>query len=179
MLNLVEQPGFDYGYPKPNPKFGLWCPLFDCFLMVGHDFMLLSDVQLITNSKILTVLVELDSLTNPNIIDNEVCASWTIQDSNLINFTLIFKKIDSVPKFSICAKVLNNLEEVNQMQVWFTFVSGWVTKLNNNFRLNRAIKFINVVMNIEPCDQVKQQIYKLLLLGNDIELVNQQINHLI
>jgi hypothetical protein len=181
MLNLVEQPGFDYGYPKSNPKLGLWCPLFDCFLMVGDDYNHLADIQLLTSSKILTMLVELEISSNDsNMIDNEVCSNWTIPEPESINFTLVFKKINTgVPSFPISAKVLNNPEEVNKIQVWFTFVSSWVTQLNNRSKLNRAIKFINFVMDINPDDQLKQKIYKILLLGDDCDTINKQIKQLL
>jgi hypothetical protein len=180
MLNLVEQPGFDYGYPNPNPKFGLWCPLFDCFLMVGHDYNILSEVQLLTSSKLITNIVELIlPESNVNIIDNEVCSSWTILDSELINFTLVFKKTTSIPKFSIIHKDLDNSEEVNKIQAWFIFVSHWVTQLHNMSVKTRTVTFINSVMNIGPADQIKQKIYKILLLGEDIDTVNNQINQVI
>jgi hypothetical protein len=180
MLNLIDQPGFDYGYPKPTTKFGLWCPLFDCFLMVGHDFNLLSDVQLLTSSKVITMLIELDLLTaDINVIDNEVCASWTVTNSELINFTLIFKKINSIPTLPIQPKLVDFPEEVNKMQVWFIFVSHWVAQLNEQNNADRAVKFINFVMGVNLPDQKKQQIYKILLLENDIDTANNQIKQLL
>jgi len=180
MLNLIDQPGFDYGYPKLTPKFGLWCPLFDCFLMVGHDFNLLADVQLLTSSKVITILIKLDLLaTDVNVIDNEVCSSWTVTDSELVNFTLIFKKINSTPILSIQPKSVDNPEEVNKMQVWFIFVNHWVSQLNEQNNGNLAVKFINFVMGINLPDQPKQQIYKILLLEDNIDTANNQIKKLL
>jgi hypothetical protein len=180
VLNLIEQPGFDYGYPKLNQKFGLWCPLFDCFLMVGHDLDQLADVQLLTSSKVITILIELDLLTTDvNIIDNEVCSLWTVTDSELINFTLIFKKINSIPVLSIQPKSVDNPEEVNKMQVWFIFVNHWVAQLNKQNYADLAVKFINFVMGINLPDQPKQQIYKILLLEDHIDTANNQIKQLL
>jgi hypothetical protein len=180
MLNLVEQPGFDYGYPKPSPKLGLWCPLFDCFLMVGHDYNILSDVQLLTSSKIITILIQLNlPATESNIIDNEVCSSWTLLDSESINFTFVFKKINDVPTSEIQPKLVVDLEEVNKLQVWFIFVNNWVTHLSHRSNSNRAIKFIDFVMGNPTPDQVKQQIYKILLLEDSINIANNQINQLL
>jgi len=180
MLNLVEQPGFDYGYLKPSPKLGLWCPLFDCFLMVGHDYNLLSDVQLLTSSKIITVLVKLDLPTvDCNLIDNEVCSMWTVLDSELINFTLVFKKINDIPALSIKPTLVGELEEVNKIQAWFIFVSHWVTQLTVQCNSNRAITFIDFVMGNPTLDQVKQQIYKILLLEDNINTANNQINQIL
>lgn len=180
MLNLVEQPGFDYGYPKPSPKLGLWCPLFDCFLIVGHDYNLLSDVQLLTSSKLVTVLVKLDlTATDCNIIDNEVCSSWTLLDSELINFTLVFKKINDIPTSAIQPKLVAELEEVNKLQAWFIFVSNWVTHLTNRSNAGRAITFIDFVMGNTSVDLVKQQIYKILLLEDNVNTASSQINLII
>ena len=180
MLNLVEQPVFDYGYPKPYPKFGLWCPLFDCFLMVGHDYNLLAEIQLLTCAKIVTIIIELSLPTEEfNIIDNEVCSQWSVAEVESINFTSIFKRITDTPKSSIVPKLLDNSKEVNQVQCWFIFVARWVNWCTDNASINRIQTFVDFTTNIQPQNQVKQQIYKILLTNDTIVVAQQQIDQII
>jgi hypothetical protein len=102
-----------------------------------------------------------------------------VLDSELINFTLIFKKINFIPKSSIQPKVLDNPEEVNKIQTWFVFVNYWVSRLYHHPNHNRAVEFINFVMNVGPQDHTKQQIYKILLISDDINFASNQIKQLL
>lgn len=179
MLNLTEQPGFDYGYANSN--FGLWCPLFDCFLLVGHDQNLLREVQLLISSKILTIIIELElEHLNKNIIDNEICSNWTIENTELVNFTLTFKNNSMSPKSKIIPKQLDDPEEVNCMQIWITFVIYWINYLKNIEKQNYVKTFVNFVFFLNNDTNVlKQKIYKILLINDNIELSQEEIKKIL
>jgi hypothetical protein len=179
MLNLTEQLGFDYGYANSN--FGLWCPLFDCFLLVGHDQNLLSEVQLLISSKILTIIIELElGHLNKNIIDNEICSNWTIENTELVNFTLTFKDNSMSPKSKIIPKQLDDPEEVNRMQIWITFVIYWIKYLKNIEKQNYVKTFVNFVFfSNNNTNRLKQKIYKILLINDNIELSQEEIKKIL
>lgn len=180
MQNSVQRTSLDHDSSTASSKFGLWCPLFDCFLMVGTNHNLLAEVQLLTSSKVVTILTELDLQDlDPNSVNNQVCSSWTVSIPESINFTLVWKRINSIPTSTIQPKKVSNLQEVDKMQAWFVFVGHWVSQLYDNINHNRDVEFINFVMNDSTPNSTKQQIYKMLLLGDDVVDVTNQIEKIL
>jgi hypothetical protein len=177
MLNLVDLPGFKYGNPPAvSLWYGLWCPLTDCFILVSYDLKQLKQIQALTVSKLLTVLVELDpQLYQNNTIDNLCACDWTLTDSEAINFTLVLKKefcYNSVKQ--IQPSVLKNPQQVKKIQTWFIFVWYWVDYIDRCLS-NSFNELVASVFDISTVGVFQKEIYKILLLEHDPSTAEEKI----
>jgi hypothetical protein len=170
VLDLVNQPGFEYGLPPEadDSWFGLWCPLLDCFLLVNHDFKLLQQIQTLTLSKILTVIVKLDSnLHKKNVIDNGCASGWTVTNPEEINFTLVLRPNFYQDKIkNIMPSTLSSPEEVYRVQTWMIFVWRWIKYIDHNIS-NPFVDFTGFVLDLGSNNQLQKKIYQILLLEDD------------
>ena len=179
---LHDLPGFEYGLPPTTEKtwFGLWCPLFDCFLLVSYDFEMLQKIQILAIGKILTVIVKLDySLCENNIIDNTCAANWTLPEDEIIHITMVTKRSFHTDKIhNIVAKTVNNLEEIEQVQVWLIFLMRWIKYIQQH--LTRPINDLTgFILGDAAASQLQKQVYQVLLLECDTAQAEEKIAQLL
>jgi hypothetical protein len=169
------------GYPtfEPPKWYGLWCPTLDCFLFVHFDLDLLLEIQLLASSKILTVPVNLDiELAKNNTLDNSCCINWTVTDPEKINFTFVYQKQDQIWSVDVQASKLRDIAEAQKVHAWFMFLLDWICWIDDNSAINNRVKnFINYVLELQEPD-LKQKIYKILLLSATQQEATDQITQL-
>ena len=180
MQSLIELPEFSYGYPPLKAEwFGLWSPVLDCFLLVDNNFLHLTKTQVLTFSKVLTVIVGLDEkLAKNNVIDNSCASAWTLLDPDTTNFTL--RCDNSFPEKiikNLQSSQINNCVEVNQIQSWFIFVLYWIKKIETVDDLSVSIATFVFDGNLKGT--VQQQIYHTLMLENNPDVARSYINKIL
>ena len=180
MQSLIELPEFSYGYPPLKAEwFGLWSPVLDCFLLVDNNFLHLTKTQVLTFSKVLTVIVGLDEkLAKNNVIDNSCASAWTLLDPDTTNFTL--RCGNSFPEKiikNLQSSQINDCVEVNQIQSWFIFVLYWIKKIETVDDLSVSIATFVFDGNLKGT--VQQQIYHTLMLENNPDVARSYINKIL
>ena len=180
MQNLMSLPGYDHGYPDPDPKWwALWSPKFDCFVLVHCDFSILTTARALTISKIFTVIVELDTdLYKKNIIDNSCCQNWTVVNPALIEINNIdrWKKIS---KCNVIKSTDNSAEsDIFQIQSWFIFILYCLKKLKKYERVNKEFDIVEEIFDSTQRKNIKEQLFQILFLNEDLESAQKQVEQL-
>lgn len=175
MQNLASLPGFDIGYPNPDPQWwGLWSPKFDCFVLVHWDFQILKIAKVLTSSKIVTHIVELDAdLYKKNTIDNSCCQNWTVENPLQIDINSIYWK-----KWSKSNVIKSNADydksDIFQIQSWFIFILYCLTKIENATKFDLAEE----IFDLPKKKNIKKQLFQILLLNEDLESAQKQVDQL-
>ncbi len=74
--------------PSGQETYALWEPVLDRFLLVAHDVNHLRQLQLLLARKYHPMVVRLECLKHSaNLIDNDVCTNWTLDDVSHMSFT--------------------------------------------------------------------------------------------
>jgi hypothetical protein len=182
MSDLSDLPGFEYGFPlEPEKKwFGLWCPLFDCFLLVGHNFEILQKIQTLSIGKIITIIIKLDyDLCENKIIDNTCTTNWTLAEHEILNFTMVTKlSFHNDKTYSIVPKNVTNLEEIKKVQVWLIFLMRWIKYIELSLS-EPIIDFTGFILEDYTASQLQRQIYQVLLLEDQPTQAEAKINQLL
>jgi hypothetical protein len=175
MQNLISLPGFDLGYPNLEPQWwALWSPKFDCFVLVHWDLGILKTAKVLTDSKIVTHLVELDAaLYEKNIIDNSCCQNWTVENPALIEINNI--NWEKITKCNIIKSNSNSAEsDIFQIQSWFIFILYCLKEVENH------TDWLGFTMAEEMCDlttrqDTKKQLFQILFFNEDLESAQKQV----
>jgi hypothetical protein len=179
MQNLISLPGFDTGYPNSEPKWwGLWSPKFDCFVLVHWDFDILKTAKVLTGSKIVTHLVELDAdLYKKNIIDNSCCQNWTVENPSLIEINNIHWK-----KITKCNVIKSNADsnesDIFQIQSWFIFILYCLKKIEKYTELDTGFIMAEEMFDLPKRKNIKKQLFQILFLNEDLKSAQKQVDQL-
>ena len=178
MQDFTNQLGFEYGYPDLDPAwYGLWSPRFDCFVMVHWDLDLLKNIHFLSSSKILTAIVELDKeLYQKNIVDNTCCQNWTCLYPETTNFLALYKSISPrLPSSQIVPTQKDPDPEVFQMKIWLHYILYCIKKIHNHSIQSK----VENLFDLEQSPDIKKQIYKLLLLTDDLTTAKKYISKIL
>jgi hypothetical protein len=179
MQNLISLPGYDPGYPDPEPKWwALWSPKFDCLVLVHWDFNILKISKSLTSSKIVTHIVELDTdLYKKNIIDNSCCQNWTVENPALIEINNIHWQ--KIPKCNVIkSKALVDESDIFQTQSWFIFIRYCLKKLENHEGIHTAFGLVEEIFDLPKSKNIKKQLFQILFLNEDLDLAQKQVDQL-
>ena len=180
MQNLISLPGYDPGHPDPDPKWwALWSPKFDCFVLVHWDFDIIKTARVLTSSKIVTHIVELDTdLYKKNIIDNSCCQNWTIENPALIEIN----NLDRWKKISKCNVIKSNdnsaKSDIFQAQSWFIFILYCLKKPQSHKRSYTPLDIIEEIFDLTKKENIKKQLFQILFLNEDLESAQKQVEQL-
>jgi hypothetical protein len=174
--DFTDQLVVEYGYPDLDPIwYGLWSPRFDCFVMVHWNLETLTEIQILTSSKIVTRIVELDKeLYKKSIIDNYCCHNWTSVDPELTKFNSFYNRIP--PKCQIVANNKDIDPELVEIQSWLNLCLYCINKLK---LLPKIQLFVENLFDLPHHTDPKKQIYKILLLSQDFNTAKNQIQHIL
>jgi hypothetical protein len=174
--DFTDQLGFEYGYPDLDPAwYGLWSPRFDCFVMVHWNLDILTEIQILTSSKIVTRTVELDKeLYKKNIIDNYCCHNWTSIDPEITKFNSFYNRVP--PKCKIVEKNKDCDPALVEIQNWLNLSLYSINKLKS---LPKIKLFVEYLFDIPQPADTKKQIYKILLLAEDFDTAKKQIQQIL
>jgi len=173
--DFTDQFEIEYGYPDLEPAwYGLWSPKFDCFVMVHWNLQALTEIQILSSSKIITRIVELDKeLYQKNILDNTCCHNWTSLDPEITKFNSFYNR---VPKCKIVATNKEPDPRISEIQNWLNFSLYCINRL----RLLPVTKsFVENLFDLPQQTDPKKQIYKILLLADDLPLAKKQIQQIL
>jgi len=180
MQNLISLPGYDPGYPDPEPKWwALWSPKFDCLVLVHWDFNILNTARILTISKIVTHIVELDTdLYKNNIIDNSCCQNWTVENPALIEINNL-DRWKTIPKCNVIESNDNSAKsDIFQTQSWFIFILYCLKKLENHEGIHTAFGLVEEIFDLTKRKNIKKQLFQILLLNEDLDLAKKQVAQL-
>lgn len=184
MAEVIDQTGFDLGLPRiSTPWWGLWSPVLDCFLLVSDHAHNLQRIRALTLGRIYTVIVELDKqLFVDNVIDNLCVENWTLLDCDIKNFCSDLKDFLDRPKISQLQPAgATDTDRRIMMANWFRFVWRHVRDLENTDVNDAGIMadFLGGVFGRSPDFGIKNKIYQILLLEDDMELAQIKIQQVL
>ena len=176
MQDFTDQPIVEYGYPDLDPVwYGLWSPRFDCFVMVHWNLESLTEIQILSSSKIVTRIVELDKdLYKNKIIDNYCCHNWTSVDPEITKFNSFYNRVP--PKCQIVEKNTQHDPEILQIQSWLNLSLYAINKLK---LLPKIKMLVEHLFDLPQPTDPRKQIYKILLLTQDFEMAKNQIQQIL
>lgn len=74
-----------YGPTSVDPVWAIWEPVSNRFILISHREDILATISRFTPRKFRSILIKLDqSIISNNLIDNNVCANWSLADSSHI-----------------------------------------------------------------------------------------------
>lgn len=176
-----------YGSDEHSKIYGLWEPVLDRFLFVGHKSETLQRVAFLSSSRYLLFPVCLNTALNyqHNLIDNKVCENWTLENRGDVS-TLPMNYAVTDAQMLLETHTMANWD-LTQEKKWLTLIWHYVffldmfrEKLLWNFQ-NTMIRKVSTAMGHFP-DQVEKfenKVYEIIYMGRDIELVKKQVEELI
>lgn len=176
-MDWIGLKGFEYGYP-PNGEnyYGLWAPVFNCFVFVHHDFGLISRLQWILSSKLLLIIVQFeDHVCAQNLIDNTCCHDWTVATVSKQSFATAFKDSGSTQSHPIKSTVGVTTDDVIYIRRYCLFCVYWYKILEKKTYSTHLEKMTEDAIGGEKW-QCIQWIYHTLWLSDNIEETDKKIN---
>jgi hypothetical protein len=186
---------FDLGYPEYPvlPMYGLYQPIFDCFIAVAPSLPIANKLQSILSSRYTSQVICLNTAENfkYNLMDNGNCQQWTVENKNQIVITKAFinNQVHVPVKLSPSIKTID--WDMHQEKQWILICLYWIKFFNSkigyfkNYNLiDTDLKDLLEAENLNydsnsSYSAAELQIMKLLYLGRDVELIEQQINILV
>jgi hypothetical protein len=186
---------FDLGYPEYPvlPMYGLYQPIFDCFIAVAPSLPIANKLQSILSSRYTSQVICLNTAENfkYNLMDNGNCQQWTVENKNQIVITKAFinNQVHFPVKLSPSIKTID--WDMHQEKQWILICLYWIKffKIKEEFNskytgLDSDLRDLLDLENLNYYSEdnhsaAELQIMKLLYLGRDFELIEQQINDII
>jgi len=176
---------FQWGYSTDSSgeRYAVYQPLLNCFLIVVDTEHIAKQLKYLLSSRYTTAVVRIDRATNytENLIDNSVCESWTLKNTNDIQtFTLY----ESQPK-TVCAETLilvdkKSLEwNIDQEKQWIFLCLRWLYFFES---LRWQYKYYDIDVFLKPLvggqikyypDEFREEVLTDLYLNTEFERIDQ------
>jgi hypothetical protein len=181
-MNLLQDKNPYWGYPpdKNQSYYGLWCPVFNCFVFTHYNANLLQRIRWILTSKILTVIIKFeDHVAEQNLIDNTCCQNWTLETIHKQLFATAFKTSDINIYAIKAAAPISNLDDIIYVTKYCDLCTDWYQILEEGPKPDPMKDMTETMLGTNKLAQ-KQWIYKTLWLANfgtanDLEALNQTL----
>lgn len=183
---------FDFGAPdNQGQHYALWEPVLNRFLLVLSDLQLCETIKFIASSRYKLFLIDLTTAENytPTLIDNSCCGNWTF--SNKIDIATIQPNRYVLP--IAATMLLENKSDSDwdfrQETRYLQFIAVWLKFLKHIKEQHPWMAYVEFIRKIHRDNELagikndwydrqtllEKDILKTLYLGNDIQLVHQQI----
>jgi hypothetical protein len=187
---------FNFGYPKYPwlPIYGLYQPILDRFIAVAPDLSSATKLQAILSSRYISYIICLNTAENfqPKLVDNSVCDQWTLEDKTQIPVTLGYSNKLIYISGNLIPAVKTIDWDLHEEKRWIFLCLYWIIFFqskeeydNKTFNmidseLKDLIESENLVYQSQADFQTeKLEIMKLLYLGRNFDLIEQQINTIV
>lgn len=176
---------FFYGYPK-NPRapvYALYQPVFDCFLLVIDDLEVAQRIRAYAPSRYQVTIVRLDQAVNytANLIDNEVCEHWSLQNKSAVNLFENDNQGCVVANQLVPATPTIDWDIVKEKR-WLMMLTFYI-KFFDSVRSNAYYQSVERAMADLPVDpklalgprHIREEVFKEIYLGLDLESIENTI----
>lgn len=180
---------FDLGYPDHPalPVYAIYQPTLNCFINIVANVTVAQQLRRVLSSRYQCHVVCLNTADNysPNLIDNEVCERWTLQDpAGLIDFDrLDTSMIVSADHLTLVSNPVD--WPIGQEKAWCLLCQHWLNFLQ---RLRRRLNFVDSVLQVIPHSEpdkhdyyhaMETKITQILYTERDLDTADQNIRQLI
>lgn len=184
---------FDPGYP-PHPKlprYGLYHPVFDCFLIIVDSESIATTLKHLLSSRYVTHVTCLNTADNYNynLIDNNNCELWTIDQPIATSVLVSLSDLSSTDFVDqLIPADIPSSEVINEKQ-WALLCLHWIKKIllykKKNLNFINTDTFLNKFLNIDCTigyqagydSSDENAIFKILYLEKDFFSAEQQLKH--
>lgn len=183
----------DLGYPiHPKlPSYGLYHPVFNCFLIVTGNESIAITLRNILSSRYVTHVVCLNTADNYsyNLVDNTNCELWTINQHEDLGtlISLSNKSTTGIVEQLIPASVTD--ESIYKEKQWALLCLHWIKEIQvlkqNTLNFNDTDGLLNQFLKIQSIGYVsgydsnfEDDVFKILYLERDFDTAEQNLNNL-
>jgi hypothetical protein len=178
---------FVYGVPpnQNDPLYALYQPILDRFLIVSHDLNSIKTLSAILLTRYPTYICCVSSASNyeHNIVDNEVCDSWTFSNNADLNVEYFLSNQDVVQVKNLVPTSNTVSWDIIKEKEWILFCQHWIEFFNVlKIYIFQYYQIDSILSDILPNDNliyyphdVERQVLNILFFGNDIEKTQLEI----
>jgi hypothetical protein len=189
---------FNFGYPKYPwlPIYGLYQPIFECFIAVAPSLSSATKLQSILSSRYISYIICLNTAENfqSGLIDNSVCDQWTLENKTQIPVILGYSNKLIYISGNLIPAVKKIDWDLHEEKSWIFLCLYWIIFFQSKSKEEYDDKAYNIIDSelkdlIESENLVYQsqddfqteklEIMKLLYLGRNFDLIEQQINTIV
>ena len=187
---------FNFGYPKYPwfPIYGLYQPIFDCFIAVAPSLSSATKLQSILSSRYISHIICLNTAENfqPRLIDNSVCDQWTLENKTQIPITLGYSNTLTYISGNLIPAGKTIDWDLHEEKRWIFLCLYWIIFFQSKEEhdistfnmIDTGLKDLIELENLgygsqDKFHSEKLEIMKLLYLGRDFDLIEQQINTIV
>ena len=183
---------FTYGYPfTPDlPVYGLYQPILDRFMAITPYYNVAKTLVLTASSRYQLCVCQIDCADNfnYNIIDNEICDSWTLTNKSECPVGYLLSDYTYIPVASLIPKLEVADWDINQEKQWLLMSMFWIglfeyIRTNQYDYSNSDLAFTRFLPlkqdGLKYWDSVTEnKILSILYHGKDFEKTDREINEL-